>query len=479
MVGKQKNNKKVNMDKAPVKVSERNNLQTLVKLMQEILDNQADDLGSLEKIRTGYTKLTREDRAPFFSLLQETIELEPGAIASLAADLTRDQNDPAKWRQALVKLRSGAESPRQRLFRYFIRVPWGLKFLLDLRADLLAAQSRGGPDLGPLDSDLVHLFESWFQDGFLFLSEITLDSPYRQIEIIKNGDMVHPMSGLEEMGRRLGRDRRCFALYHCAMPQEPVVFIEVALTYGVARSIHEIIGPLNRSTEARPDTAVFYSINNTQNGLAGLGLGKVLIFQVVDFLERENENIRNFCTLSPVPGFWRRYLQPLIEGRAENFKMKLEDLEKLFDKRTRSLLEKQHQKQGGQKDDAFADMLLKVFSSTDWSDDKQLATNLAKPIKTLGYFYLAEEKDRAGRPLDPVANFHLSNGATLSAANVNFGANWTTMGLERSLSLMVNYIYSQRWTRQISESMAWLGGLLPGLSRSWTGKWRMENAKEG
>ncbi|MEW5722051.1 MAG: malonyl-CoA decarboxylase family protein [Thermodesulfobacteriota bacterium] len=434
----------------------------------EALARRAVERETLGRIMNGYAELTKEERPVFFRLSQEEIEVRPEETEPLAAELSSAANDPDHWRQAVVRLREGLASPRLQLFRQFIGVPGGLKFLLDLRADILAAgRLPGAADFSPLDQDLVLLFEAWFHSGFLFLEEISLDSPYRQIEIIKNGDLVHPMTNIEEMVRRLGRDRRCFALYHRVMPGEPVVFIEVALTRGVVRSIHDIIGPepAGSDTDGRRDTAVFYSINNTQNGLAGLGLGQLLIFQVVDFLKRVAPHIKNFCTLSPMPGFWRRYLRPLLEGRGQDFRLGPDELEKIFDKKTKSLLLREHTDRGGGAEDPFVKVLLSVFSTSHWAENGVLVNNLAKPLQRLGYIYLAEEKDRTGRPLDPVANFHLSNGATLSPANVNFGANWSAMGLERSLSLMANYVYSYGWRKQIQSSMAWLGGLLPGLAR--------------
>ncbi|MEW6267037.1 MAG: malonyl-CoA decarboxylase family protein [Thermodesulfobacteriota bacterium] len=440
---------------------------SLVQDMKEAAQARMVERPALEKIKNGYVLLGREDKPLFFSQLLENMEVRPGDVASLLAEAGSCLDDLVRWRKTVSELRSVLESPRSRLFRNFASLPGGLKFLLDFRADLMAAQRVSQVDLSPLDQDLVQLFESWFQDGFLFLQEITLDSPYRQIEKIKDGDMVHPMSNLEEMARRLGRDRRCFALYHQAMPEEPVVFIEVALTRGIVRSVHEIIGVPAEAEEvgARNDTAVFYSINNTQNGLAGLGLGQVLIFQVVDYLKREAPEIKTFCTLSPLPGFWRRYLHPLLENRATGLKMNLDRLEKIFDKRTRGLLEKEYAARGGKTNASFDRMMLAVFSNPGWAEDKALVASLAKPLAQLGYFYLAEEKDRGGRPLDPVANFHLSNGATLAPGNVNFGANWSARGLERSLSLMANYIYSHDWRMQIKNSMTWLVGLMPGLSR--------------
>jgi len=440
---------------------------SLAQAVENILAAPNIEAKDLEKLKTEYLALNREEKPVFFSLLLEIAEVRPDEVRPLIQEAGKTGHDLVTWRKTLIKLREKIASPRARLFRRFLGLPGGLKFLLDLRADILSAQRQGGPDLGPLDNDLVQLFESWFEDGFLVLKEITLDSPFRQIEILKNRDLVHPMVTVEEMGRRLGRDRRCFALYHHAMPEEPVVFIEAALAKGIVRSIHEIIRPKDEEEEfeeSRLDTAVFYSINNTQNGLAGLGLGTMLIFQVVKHLKKTDPYLKNFCTLSPMPGFWRRYLRPMLEGKSEGFTMNVQELEKLFDKRTQGLLVEEYVSRGGDPQAGLAKVLLGVFSEAKWSENKTLVNSLAKPLSRLGYIYLAEEKNRAGQPLDPVANFHLSNGAGLYPANVNFGANWSAMGVERSLSLMVNYIYSQGWLTQIQTSMSRLGELLPELS---------------
>jgi len=450
-------------------------IQALVTEMKKALAEPDIERTHLEKIKTGYLELTNEDKPAFFARVLEDIEIKPDDLNSLLDKLSGAKVDPVRWRQALVNLRSGLESPRMQLFRRFVSLRGGLKFLLDLRADILAAQRRQGMDLAPLDFDLVHIFESWFQDGFIFLKEISLDSPYSQIEIIKDGDMVHPMTSLEEMGQRLGRDRRCFALYHHAMPEEPVIFIEVALTKGIVRSIHDILAPADEDPE-RPrkrDTAIFYSINNTQNGLAGLGLGQVLIFQVVEFLRRDVPEIANFCTLSPMNGFWRNYLQPILKGGdASAFNVNLEDIENEFDKKTAELIEAEYLHQDGNEGASLAEMLQQIFSSRDWIKNKELADSLARPLKRLGFAYLTQKDARDGRPLDPVANFHLGNGATVSPGNVNFGANWSPAGVERSLSLMVNYVYSQDWRRQIQSSLARLGDLLPGLAHPLGGRGR-------
>jgi hypothetical protein len=283
-----------------------------------------------------------------------------------------------------------------RAFRRFLNASGVLKFLLDLRADVLSASL----DLDPIDEEIAYLFTSWFQYGFLFLQEITQDSSYRQIRFLKEHDMVHPMASLEEMGTRLGEDRRSFALYHRAMPEEPIVFIEAALTRRIPASLHEILDGSRSGPEQRPDTAIFYSINNAQNGLVGLGLGKLLIYQVVDAIKRNRPQVQTFATLSPVPGLLNRYLKPILAGSDAQFKMKRPDLIRLFPESARARVVARA------RNEDFGDALANVLSDPAWLEDRALANELEKPLTRIAYFHLTQEKDPGGKPLNPVAGFH-------------------------------------------------------------------------
>ena len=266
------------------------------------------------------------------------------------------------------------------------------------------------------------------------------------------------MASLEEMGDRLGKDRRCFALYHRVMSDEPVLFIEVALTRGIASSIHDIIEKKADSREQKkpPDTATFYSINNTQNGLAGLGLGKILIFQVVEALKTSDPAIKTFATLSPIPGFWERYLKPILSGGEHSFLLKQEKVEEFFPKKIQQALFDLHQRHGVQTPLTLAGLLCKVLSGPEWLEHPGYRKLLEDPLTKLAYFYLSREKDRRGKPLNPVANFHIGNGANLGLRNVHFAANRSPRGLMESCGMMVNYLYSQSWLQQISRSMQFL-----------------------
>ena len=335
-----------------------------------------------------------------------------------------------------------------RVFRRFLNVSGGLKFLLDLRADVLAAERQSELDLAPIDEEISYLFNSWFQYGFLFLQEITQDSSYRQIHFLKGHDMVHPMARLEEMGNRLGEDRRSFALYHRAMPEEPIVFIEAALTRRIPRSIHEILDDPGKSPETDPDTAIFYSINNAQNGLVGLGLGKLLIFQVVDAIKKNRPQIQTFATLSPVTGFWGRYLQRILQGEDRAFRLKKKDVVKHFSQSARRHI----LGRGAKTDSDFASALLEILSSPGWIEDPILFREVRRPLTQIAYFYLTEERSTSGKLINPVASFHIGNGARLYSKNVHFAANRTERGLKDSCGIMVSYVYSSTWLHQLRRS---------------------------
>ncbi len=426
---------------------------------KDLSEEGAEEDKLFQNIKSRYRDLDDHEKGELFRTLMETIEVSKNDIAQLLEELSHcDANDP-NWPRLLSKLRGRAYSPRLDIFRKISRSPGGLKFLLDFRGDLLSLQRFSRTNLRPLDADIIVLFELWFQDGFLYLEEITLDSSYRQVELIKDSDLVHPMTNIEEMGQRLGQDRRCFALYHRLIPYEPIIFIEVALTRGIVRHISEIIElDQPRTPKGEADTAIFYSINNTQNGLAGLGLGKMLIGQVVDYLRKENAEVKNFATLSPLPGFWENYFLPILEGRDKPFALKREAVLSYFGRRQQvRIMEIAGVKKGRTR--AFTRALLSILSDEQWKKDEELERLLHQPLVKIAYHYISQEKNPQNRPLNPVTNFHLANGATVSQKNVNYLANPSRKGLMESCGIMVNYIYTPSWLSQIRKSFRWFDRL--------------------
>ena len=212
-----------------------------LKAFQALGDDGAPFDGLFQKIKQLYLSMEEPAKEGLFRAIIEQIEVPKKEIEPYVDALLKcDQDDP-RWHTLLSEVRNRFYSPRLKLFRKISRAHGGLKFLLDFRGDLLTIQRYSKHDLGPLDSDIIFLFEMWFQEGFLYLEEITLDSGYNQIELIKDSDLVHPMARIEEMGQRLGKDRRCFALYHRLLPYEPIVVIEVALTKGLGIEVTEVM----------------------------------------------------------------------------------------------------------------------------------------------------------------------------------------------------------------------------------------------
>lgn len=432
----------------------------LTKLKHLSDDGTKEEL--LEEIRAIYSEMDIYEKENLFKTIIEEIEASKEEVLPIIRSSDIDRMDKINWSLFLSDLRQRLSSPRLNVLMNISRIPGGLRFLLDLRSDILIiGRESGRVDLKALDRDIVLLFELWFCEGFLYLEEITIESTYRQIEIIKNSDLVHPMTSIEEMIRRLGKDRRCFALYHRLIPYEPIVFIEVALAKGIPKRIDEIINNKDIGREDNMDTAVFYSINNTQHGLAGLGLGKVLIARVMEHLKKGDSRIKNFVTLSPMPGFWEKYLKPILEGEERLFSLKPKDIEAFFSTKERStILKKAGMAGSGSGWQAFNKALLNILSKTDWPQDKDLVKVLKGPMVKIAAHYLIKEKTPTGRPLNPVANFHIRNGATVTEDNINFLANTTNRGLMESCSIMVNYIYSLNLLLTIGRHLRWLGSIV-------------------
>ncbi len=265
------------------------------------------------------------------------------------------------------------------------------------------------PELRPLDSDLRHLLIAWFNKGFLILDRIDWSSSARVLEKIIEYEAVHEINGWEDLHGRLEDDRRCFAFFHPAMPDDPLIFVEVALTNRNATAIQPLIASDRKAGDARKaDTATFYSISNCHRGLQGISFGNFLIKQVTEELRRDLENIKHFETLSPVSGF-RRWLESSVTDEEYSDSL-LEDL-RSGNAFLRSLLDSVESELSEQARDVF--------------------------LRLCAHYLLREKRD--GEPLDSVARFHLGNGASLE--RINWAADDSATGVARSASIMVNYVY--------------------------------------
>lgn len=339
-----------------------------------------------------------EEKRAFFRFLADEMDLDPGAV--IAAAQAYAEGPDAGTMAALLE---AAEPPRQELLRRLNQAPGGTADLVAMRVDLMAA-AKAEPDLGRVDLDFRHLFASWFNRGFLVLRRIGWESPANILEKIIAYEAVHEIHSWADLRRRLEPpDRRCFAFFHPAMPDDPLIFVEVALTRGIPGAVGPLLAEDRRAlSAAEVDTAVFYSISNCQAGLRGISFGNSLIKQVVDVLGREVTGLNTFVTLSPIPGL-TRWIRTQDAG-------------------TQAMLE--------------ADP----------------ATLEADALRRLAARYLLEAKAGDGAPLDPVARFHLGNGAEVH--DIHAGADLSEKGRQQSCGAMVNYLYDPARVEQNHEAFA-------------------------
>jgi len=337
-----------------------------------------------------YRRAGSDERRDFFLMLAERFDPDPGDIASAWADYQRD------GAESLPGLARAVEAPRQELFRRLNLAPGGTATLVRMRADLLVFIQSHRKQLARVDADLSHLLQSWFNRGFLSMRPINWHSPASLLERVIRYEAVHDIHDWDDLRRRLDpADRRCFGFFHPAMPDDPLIFVEVALTSAIPDNIQDVLAAGRMPIEAdAATTAVFYSISNCQDGLRGISLGHFLIKQVADDLKRELPELRQFVTLSPIPGF--------LGWLARN----------------------------------DGDALALLAADRWWEDRDPLlrATITARCID-----YLTDAKSSDGRPLDPVARFHLGNGARLE--RLNWLADMSPKGMAQSAGLMVNYLY--------------------------------------
>lgn len=324
-----------------------------------------------------YRELTEPEQIAFFDFLNEELDIDSDVVATLAAQYGVEPTT------ARFKLLSEATEPRrQELLRRLNQAPGATAELVRMRTNLLKLV-RGNPDLGRTDHDFIHLLRSWFNRGFLVLRQITWDSPASILERLIAYEAVHEIQNWDDLRRRLQpADRRCFAFFHPAMPDDPLIFVEVALTKGIPGSIQNVLSKNRSELDAeQADTAVFYSISNCQTGLAGISFGNSLIKQVVQDLSHELSGLKTFVTLSPIPGLGL------------------------------------------------------------WLDhhNRRDAVTTPTDLIRLAAQYLLEAKRENGKPLDPVARFHLGNGALVQMVHAE--ADVSDKGLKQSCGAMVNYLY--------------------------------------
>ncbi|MDO6564765.1 malonyl-CoA decarboxylase [Amphritea sp. 1_MG-2023] len=371
-----------------------------------------------------YLRLNEQGRSRFLLLLAEHYGVNNEQVETC---FQQWQSAPAEQRaEAVQQLRESLDPPRLRLLTQFNGLPEGVKFLVDMRAELLTLK-KTYPQLTELEGDLKRLLIGWFDIGLLQLEQITWQSSAERLEKLIAYEAVHEIQSWDDLKNRLDSDRRCFAFFHPNMPNEPLIFVEVALVQGLADNIQTLLdeaAPLQDIQQA--DTAIFYSISNAQQGLAGISFGNFLIKRVVAKLQQEYPQLTQFSTLSPMPGFCR--------WLAKQDSAELEQLP------------------GGKQ-------WLQLKSDLDISVDQPPA-EAREPLLNLACYYLSQAKKRGHFSADPVAHFHLTNGAQI--AQLNWLADSSAKGLQQSAGIMVNYLYqlphiesrSQDYNQQGSVALA-------------------------
>jgi malonyl-CoA decarboxylase len=343
--------------------------------------------------------LDTDDRHSFQRYLATEFQPDKTALHAAAERYLADGTA-----EAAAALARAADPPRQELLRRMNMAPGGTGALIEMRSEI-TAHLRDEPELKLLDADLKHLFASWFNRGFLELRRIDWQSPAAVLEKLIAYEAVHEIKGWDDLRRRLAPDRRCFAFFHPALPGEPLIFVEVALVQGLATAMPPLLAretdeEAARAQAARADTAIFYSISNCQDGLRGISFGNFLIKQVVEELQAEFPQLKRFSTLSPVPGFRRWLMQRLTDSS-----------------------------------DPDAALLPQLESGCWWNDPAQ-SEKLHAPLLRLCARYLTR---RPSIRIDPVARFHLGNGARLE--RINWLGNNSPRGIQESFGIMVNYLY--------------------------------------
>ena len=381
----------------------KNDLDTILLLCRDLLSTKGAAFGITvaRDITDLYTSLSIENKLTFFKKINEEYKPSHTEVSKVIDEYKKMQND-----KNLYKLFVASEGKRKELFKRINMSPNGMSTIVSLREDLLKNIDKN-KDLISLDDDLRELFRSWFNPGFLKLAKITWDTKAAVLEKIMKYERVHEIKDMDELKRRLGEDRRFFAYFHPALEDEPIIFVQVALTNGLGKSIQEITKP-RTDGDKKYDTATFYSISNCQDGLSRVTLGNFLIKRVVFEIQEELPNIKNFGTLSPIPGF-------------RNWYMNLEE------KLVKNIL-----------GNIPLDNISFLKSPSFKIGDTRILSNKNAIYKLVAH-YLMNEKNKKKLPINDVCRFHLGNGAIIDDIVIN--ANISEVGFNRSFGVMVNYLY--------------------------------------
>ncbi len=383
---------------------------------------EASGIALAQELLQGFAEAAAADRLAFLEALADAFGADRAAVDD-AVEAYRVAPGP----ETLERIHQAAEPRRQELIRRMNTAPGGTAALIRMREALMEAMPDN-PGLASVDGDFVHLFSSWFNRGFLMLRPIDWNTPASILEKLIRYEAVHAINGWDDLKSRLGPpDRRCYGYFHPRLPDDPLIFVEVALTREIPDRIAPILEPDRQPIAPETaTTAVFYSISNTQRGLTGVSFGHFLIKQVVEDLRRELPGLKTFVTLSPVP----RFARWLVAERAAEVS---------------SL-------------DPAVLAALEPLAVPGWHEDEAVVEAVREPFLAAAAFYFLEARDHLGRVPDPIARFHLGNGAWLE--RLDMLGDRSPKAMEQAHGLMVNYLYDPQKIEANHEAFAERGEVI-------------------
>jgi len=393
-------------------------VQDILELSYDLVSHKglATGIALARQIVARYNKLDKEERLEYFQGLIKITEVDIQKIKINAEAL---YNNPGP--ETREKLHQSLKTKCQKLFSRMNMAPNGTKAIVKLREDLLEFLPKH-PELKPLEVDLKLLLTTWFNPGFLVLRKLDWETEASVLEKIIRYETVHNIGNWNDLKQRLTKNRQCFAYFHPALEDDPIIFVEVALTKGIVGSVQAILTDNDHNTKR--NTAIFYSINNCQRGLKRIPLGNFLIKMVATEIAKENPEIKTFSSLSPVTGF-AEWLKTVLLSNKNN----------LFERDSE---------------------ILKMALNRGWHKNPTLVRRIKKPMMKACYHYLVNEKQK-GRPVNSVARFHFGNGAELY--RINWMGNSSEHGLADSFGIMVNYLYNLKTLEFNHENYMVHGGL--------------------
>ena len=402
------------------KIAKARNLSRVNNAVKRMISGRGESnaVSMADDVVNGYRKLSKDQHVAFFTFLFEKLNPDTDLVMTAAQNFAADSNA-----RNYIRLQRVVESPRQELFRRLNRASEGTAAVVQMRRDLLQVLDKK-PELTAVDFDMRHLLSSWFNPGFLKMHRVDWKSPAEVLEKLIQHEAVHAIDGWDDLRRRLQPDRRCFAFFHPQLPNEPLIFVEVALLPEVPAVIAPLVDKKAETNDqvSQFKVAAFYSISNCEPGLRGVSMGNFLIKRVAEQLHAEFPGLKTFVTLSPIPGFMDWVVAGANLGQGVP-----EDRLKPAIKATR--------------DQALVTLKLDSQSwaerlSAGWHPD-QASEKENEALMSLASIYLGLAS--TGRDGNPVAKFHLGNGAKLH--QINWAGDLSRKGLRQSAGLMVNYLY--------------------------------------